>query len=392
VSYTLRGRLESRVAATLPPFLAACALALGVDARWPVELAGIMLVVGLVLDAAAYDRLLPYQPGWAAVPLGLLELALVMALARALDVAAPLGPALAFFAGSWLVAQLLAHAGFPLLHLSYAEDGGELGGGTALLGVALPVAVAAVLGVAWSAQPPTYHLRSGVHQGPFVLDQAQRLIGEPGAVVRGGIRITADDVTVRHVAVIGGELGVEIRDAEDVVLDDVSVMGAVLDGINARRSEVTIRGCLVHSLVSPHAQGIDLSFGMDSGHSLVEGCTVIGGQEGIVTNMVMATLRDNHVSETTMRGITMTEMSMGEVEGNEVEGALGVAIFCGDYSHCDIERNVVRGTRADGEGGQTRAGYAIQAHFYARAHVEDNRLAGNDRGLGAFVNAEISRG
>jgi nitrous oxidase accessory protein NosD len=390
VSYTLRGRLESRLAASLAPFAAACVVALFVGRWWPLELAGIMVAVGIALDAAVWHRLLPYQPGWAAVPLGLAELAVVMALAWALDVTAPLRPAILFFALAWLAAQALAHAVLPLLHLPYGDDGGELGRAGRALTVAPVAAVAGVLGVAWVTQPPLVRLEAGVHSGPLVLDHAQRLVGDPGAVVRGGIRITADDVSVRNVAVLGGEIGIEVRDSKRVVLDDVRILGATLDGINVRRSAVTIRDCYIEASGSPHAQGIDLSFGMDAGHSVVEDCTVRGGQEGIATNMVMATLRRNRISGTSMRGITMTEMSMGDVEENEVEGALGVGIFCGDYSHCAIERNVVRGTRPDADGGRSRAGYAIQADYFAHADLDENTLHGNARGVGAFVNARVT--
>src|SRR3712207_501396 len=111
MSYTLRGRIESRLAAAALPFLAACVLSPLVHRWWPLALAGLMLVVGLALDLV-YHRLLPYQPGWLALPLGALELGLVMALAYALDVMAPLGPALAFYAASWLLAQVLGHAVF----------------------------------------------------------------------------------------------------------------------------------------------------------------------------------------------------------------------------------------------------------------------------------------
>ena len=47
MSYTLRGRVESRLAAALLPFLAALALALGLRAWWPLELAGAMIGAGL---------------------------------------------------------------------------------------------------------------------------------------------------------------------------------------------------------------------------------------------------------------------------------------------------------------------------------------------------------
>jgi len=62
MSYTLRGRLESRLAAALLPFLASSALALGLGAWWPVELAGAMIGTGLAFDVGLYHRLLPYQP------------------------------------------------------------------------------------------------------------------------------------------------------------------------------------------------------------------------------------------------------------------------------------------------------------------------------------------
>jgi nitrous oxidase accessory protein NosD len=392
MSYTLRGRLESRLAATLLPFVVACALALALVEWWPIQLAALMLAVGLALDATAYHRLLPYQPGWVAPLLGLLELALVMGLARALDVAAPLWPALLFFAGAWLVAQVLTHAAFPLLHLSYAEDGGELGRGGPLLDAAAPAALLLVVGIAWATQPPTVRLEAGVHQGPLVLDHAQRLVGEPGAVVRGGIRITADDVVVRDVTVFGGEYGIAVEHADRVVLDGVTVAGAVLDGINVRRSSVTIRDCAVTSLQSPYAQGIDISFGFDLAPSTVERCAVSGAREGLVSHFARVRFADNRITGTGLRAIAVTEMSMGEVEGNQVDSANGVGIFCGDYSQCRIVDNSVAGMSADPESDDaTRRGYAIQAHFGATATLGDNTVVASPRVVGAFFGARIER-
>jgi len=372
VSYTLRGRIESRLAA----------------AALPVAIAVVLSLV----HAGAYHRLLPYQPAWLAAPLGALELAATMALVFALGVRAPLAAALALFGFAWLAAQALAHGGFPLAHLSYAEDGGELGRAGRALWAATPVAVAAVLGVAWATQPPLVRLASGVHQGPLVLDKSQRLIGEPGAVVRGGIVITADDVTVKNVSVWGGEVGISVRDSLRVHLEDVSVMGASLDGIQARLSQVTIRDCSVTTPGSDHAQGIDISFGMKLPQSLVEGCHVGSGfLEGIATHLAMVDLRENRIEGTMLRGIAMTEMSMGAIDGNVVRDALGIGVFCGDWSHCDIQDNTIVGTRADVRSGmRSRLGYPIQANYYAWAEVEDNALVANPRGMATFTGATIS--
>ena len=52
MSYTLRGRLESRLVAALLPLLAACILAAGLPSWWPVGIAGlgVILVVLAVAD------------------------------------------------------------------------------------------------------------------------------------------------------------------------------------------------------------------------------------------------------------------------------------------------------------------------------------------------------
>jgi Right handed beta helix region len=386
MSYTLRGRIESRLATALVPFLVACVVSPLVGSWWPLELAGVMVAVGLVLDVLVYHRRLPYQPGWAAVPLGLLELVLTMSVVWLLGIAAPLEPAVWFFVGTWLLAQLLAHAGFPLLRLTYAEDGGELGRPGLAISAAAPLALAGVLGVAWLTLPPVVRLPAGTHEGPLILDSPQRLIGEDGAVVRGGIVVHSDDVTVRNVTVIGGESGITVDDAEDVVLDDVRIVGAEVDGIHVRRSSVTIRDCDVSRLASEHSQGIDISFSMHREPSLVEDCRVEGAWEGIVSHSSQVMVRENTVRATTSRAIAVTEMSMGSVERNSVEAARGIGIFCGDYSRCEITRNEVSGTMPDHttEDGM-RDGYAIQAHFYAAAEVHDNRLTGNVHDHGAFA-------
>jgi hypothetical protein len=385
MSYTLRGRIETRLAASLAPFLVAAALAPLLGAWWPLQLAAAMIAVGLALDATLYHRLLPYQPGWAALPLGLVELGLTMALVWRLDVEAPLRPALWFFTGSWLLAQVLGHAVLPTLHLTYTDDGGELGRGGHALSAAAPAALLAVLGVAWAAEPPVVHLDGGTIAGPLVLDSPQVVEGG-GAIVRGGILIRSDDVTVRDVTVFGGEIGIEVRDSEDVVLEGVRVAGAALDGISARRSSLVVRDCEIDSPGVAGAQGIDISFAMTLPPSRVERCVVRGGSEGIVSHLAMVDFRENRVSGTSLRGIAVTEMSMGSVDRNVVEDATGVGIFCGDWSHCSISENSVTGTRADPSGNPTRAGHGIVSHYYAVAELDDNQL---DHAAEAFIHGRF---
>jgi hypothetical protein len=390
MAYTLSGRVQSRLAAALVPLLTACVLSVALPAWWPVELAGLMLGVGLALDLV-YDRVLDYQPGWAGVPLGLLELGLVVAAAQAAEIGAPIVPALAFYAGSWVVAQVLAHAGLPLLRLSYADDGGELGRFGAALAVVFLAVFGTAGGYAWSQLPPTVHLSAGIHQGPIVITKRQHLVGERGAIVRGGIVVRASHVVVRNVATLGGEYGIEVDSARHVVLDGVRVVGARLDGIHVRQSTVTIRDCRIDSPAGS-TQGIDISFSAGMGMSMVEGCTVVGGQQGIVVDSAEAHIHGNHVSATSYQAITMTEMSMGMIAQNEVAGAVGAGIACVDQSMCMIDDNHVSGTKPDPStpGLERQNGYGIVSDYKAEAELEDNELVGNARRVGVFAGAEVS--
>jgi nitrous oxidase accessory protein NosD len=391
MSYTLRGRLESRLAALLPVLVAACALAAVLHRWWPVEAVGLMLGVGVALDVQAYHRLLVYQAGWVALPLGALELGLLLALMRASGVEAPLGAAVLLFAGGWLLAQLLTHAGFPLLRLGYAEDGGELGA----LGVASAALVGAALaaagGVAYALEPPVVHLSAGVHRGPLVITRREVLVGEPGAVVRGGIVVRANDVTIRNVSVVGGADGITVENIRGTVLDGVSVSGARLDGIHVRSASVQIEDCSVDMLGNDSGQGIDISFTMGYGMSMVEGCTIVGGMDGITVHTSMTELARNRISRTLHSGISMAEMSMGAIDENEIRDALGVGIYCVDQSMCEVRRNTVVDTRPDPSGDPSRRGVGILASFHSEAELGANELAANPVPAGAVLDSLLTR-
>jgi len=391
MSYTLTGRLESRLVALVAPVLVAAALAAALGEWWPLELAGAMAGALLALDLV-YHRPLAYQPGWAAVPLGLLELVATMLLVRGLDIAAPLRWALLFFALSWLWGQLLAHALLPVWRMSWGEDGGELGRRTAAVAlVALALPFAAAGGVYRHNLPPLVHLAAGVHQGPLVIDRRERLVGEPGAIVRGGIVVRHRDVTVSHVRVVGGDYGISVLGVRNVTLDHVQIRGAALDGIHVRHASVHVRHCAIDMRGAPHGQGIDISYGLIQGMSDVERCVVVGGRDGIVVHGSMAMFAHNRVEATRMTGISVVEMSMGSVEHNTVSGARGIGILCGDRSMCEIAHNEVAGTiRDDAGGNRMRAGIGVEVEFWSEAELHRNELAANPQHLGVFLNGTVT--
>jgi hypothetical protein len=390
VSYTLRGRLESRLAALLPLVVAAVALALAEHRWWPVEAVALMLGIGAGLDLQVYHRLLRYQPGWAALPLGVLELGVLLGVMRLAGIAAPLGQAVALFAGGWLLAQLLGHAGFPLLRLGYAEEGGELGRFGLVAALAVGGALVGAGATAYAGRPPVVNLAAGVHVGPMVITRREVLVGAPGAVVRGGIVVRANDVTIKNVSVVGGENGITIDGVRGTTLDGVSVSGAKLDGIHVRSASVRIHDCSVDMLDNPYGQGIDISFTMGYGTSMIDGCNIVGGMQGIATHFSMSEIMNNHVSRTQVNGISMTEMSMGMIIQNDVRGALGVGIYCNDRSMCMVERNTVVDTKPDSAGGDlSRRGFGVLASFGSTAELRDNELTSNPAPTGSVMNSEL---
>jgi hypothetical protein len=389
MSYTLRGRIESRLAALSLPLAVAFALGAALGRWWPVELGALMVAVSLAADLL-YHPALPYQPGWASVPLGALELGAVMGVVHALGIPAPPAGALARVAGAGGWSQLLGQALLPSWRWGYAEEGGELGIAGMALAAGMFVPFAASGGLWWHNLPPTVRLAAGVHQGPLVITRREHLVGERGAIVVGGIVVRHDDVTVSHVTVIGGDNGISVYGYDGVDFDHVTVVHPKLDGIHVRRSAVMIRDCTVDMRGVPLGQGIDVSFNSDRGMTMIEGCKVIGGQDGIVTHSSMAMVSHNHVQATTLRGISMTEMSMGEVEHNHVENALGIGILCGDRSMCTIDRNRVVGTRVDAStGGATRAGVGIEVWFGSEAKLGTNELVGNHAGVNSFLGSSV---
>jgi hypothetical protein len=155
-----------------------------------------------------------------------------------------------------------------------------------------------------------------------------------------------------------------------------------------RLAGVVIRNCTVDMLGNTLGQGIDISFNMDLGMSMVEGCTIIGGQEGITTHSSMTEIMANRVSRTTGEAISVDEMSMGMASHNTVRNALGIGLYCGDRSMCMFDHNTVVGTRADNSSGiRTRRGFAVLASYQSEANLWQNRFVANPVAAGAVTNS-----
>jgi len=192
------------------------------------------------------------------------------------------------------------------------------------------------------------------------------------------------------VSVVGGENGITVEGVRGTTLDGVSVSGAKLDGIHVRSASIHIHQCSIDMLDNPYGQGIDISFTMGYGTSMVDGCNIVGGMQGIATHFSMSEIMNNHVSRTRVNAISMTEMSMGMITHNEVRGALGVGIYCNDRSMCMVERNTVVDTKPDSAGGdRSRRGFGVLASFGSAVDLRGNELTANPVPMGSVMNSEL---
>jgi hypothetical protein len=105
----------------------------------------------------------------------------------------------------------------------------------------------------------------------------------------------------------------------------------------------------------------------------------------------MVDVMNNHVVGTSVRGISLSEMSMDMASGKQVESARGIGIICMDHSMCEIKHNTVTGARVDGTSDPSRHGVAIEAYFYAEATVDHNTVIASPGGVQAFDNSTIAR-
>lgn len=233
-----------------------------------------------------------------------------------------------------------------------------------------------------SAEPGArIEVAAGRHAGPIVIDKPITLVGQNGAVIVGssdqpGISIVdTTAVMLVNLTAAGGDSGILVTRSTGVVLDRITVQNALWHGILAQDSEVKITGCRISDLRAPYPQGVEIVNSDGRPPSLVEGCTIEGPIiEGIVTHVSRATIIDNEVRGSTERGIAITEMSAGRIEGNRVLDAIGSAFYCGDMSRCSVVDNVADRVASADVGFRSTDGHGLVIHFHSIAFVDDLRV------------------
>ncbi len=228
-----------------------------------------------------------------------------------------------------------------------------------------------------TASPGTVlHLEAGSHSGPIVVDRPVELVAEPGAVVTGvpgspAVLVASNAVTLRDLVVSGGDTGIHVVDSVDVVLEGVEVRGSQWHGILVDDSSVTVTDCLVWGLEAELAQGLEIRNADGRPESLVQGCRIEGPlYEGLVAHVSHVRFIDNVVVGSRERGVYITEMSDGRMEGNTVANSQGAAFFCGDMSRCTVVDNMADGIGSGKQGQTSGGGHGVVVHAQSAAFID----------------------
>ena len=214
-------------------------------------------------------------------------------------------------------------------------------------------------------------LEPGTYRGSVVVSRPvtiaggndAHLVGEPGEPV---ITITdTTDVTVRGLTVSGGVMGILVRDAERVTIENNVVAGNELRGVRVVYGSARVEGNVIRDTWSPYGKGIHVANALDRPETVIAGNLVEGsGAEGIITNLARVTIRDNIVRGNGGDGIAINEMSVALVEANVVTSNRGAGVLVMDMADAEVVGNFVAGNGPD-EG-------AIQLEFHATATVNGN--------------------
>lgn len=208
--------------------------------------------------------------------------------------------------------------------------------------------------------------------GPFVLDRQVEVRAADGATVTGPITVLADGVVIRDLLIAGGaRTGILVDGVDGVVIRDVAITDVPLHGIEVVDATAHITDCAVSGL-GEQGQGIEVRNAAGRGHTVVRGCTITGGIEGLVSHVSRVEFLGNTVTGTSLRAIAIMEMSEALIEGNTVADATGAAIFCGDMSHCEVRGNTAIAIRDDGSGIRSHSGWGAVVWYYSSMRLRDN--------------------
>lgn len=255
--------------------------------------------------------------------------------------------------------------------------------------VHVPAGADASAAIAGAPDGAIVRLGPGRHE-PIVVSRRVILMGVLGASVRGPVRVSADAARLTSLRIYGGENGVEVHEADHVIIERVAIRDSELHGIEIASGSAMVTACDIRRL-GRWSQGVEVRNANGRPRTIVQGCRITGAREGIVAHVSRVEFRDNHVTGSRYAGVAITEMSEGIAAANRIEDAAGVGLYCGDMSRCEFRDNMVRRIAADPDA-RNLAGFGAIAWYHATMRLDGNvfeDLAASDP-VGTFIRSSLT--
>ena len=169
-----------------------------------------------------------------------------------------------------------------------------------------------------AAEGAEIQLSRGTHRGDVSVPKALTITGESGATIEGTVRISARNVTVRGVKIVGG---VEIRDSTSFALDRVTVASSRADAILIEGSTGLLTGCVIEDAAGSGVVALFTSR-VSISSTTVRRCAK-GGIVLLLGSQVRIT--DSVIAENRGDGISAAG-SAAHIQGITVRGNVGCGI------------------------------------------------------------------
>jgi len=122
---TLKGRLQTKVVSYIIALTIASLMALLTGQPAFFSLFAVMAIVGLILETI-WGLIITHQPGWLALPLGIIEFACVVSIASLLQIPISFLAGATYYFIAWIITLLILVYLFPVWHLRWIDKGREI--------------------------------------------------------------------------------------------------------------------------------------------------------------------------------------------------------------------------------------------------------------------------
>lgn len=216
----------------------------------------------------------------------------------------------------------------------------------------------------------TIRVAPGTYAEMIVIERPLTVIAEQGNVELGGpaegsvIGITdTNDVTIRGLTVVGGDIGISVRMSSGVTIAENLIVGSRYRGVEVLNGAADIIDNELRPAQEPYVIGIRVANALSWPKSHVSGNIIEdAGAYGIAVNFAKADVVDNTIQGGRRAGIAINEMSIANVADNTVSDAPRYGILITDMSHAVVTHNEV-----------FRALEPIEIQYYSEVELADNR-------------------